>query len=196
MPKVAKAARGAAPRVMKGKIHFDDTPEFTPTLSPAQIFQAGAFGGTYWRPIKSKVTKKEYKDAYKEFPASWWKGLKPAQHLTRKWEDYDPAVNKYGTKVGASLEEWESSGWIAPADPYGWIQWYCRFYEGRRTADDARQISRWKNMHGRFMKRLIRMLLEKKKSHKDVADVSPAIAQTLLHWGIVITAADMKLVKI
>ena len=25
---------------------------------------------------------------------------------------------------------------------YGWFQWYCRFYQGRRTSDDIRQISR------------------------------------------------------
>lgn len=38
---------------------------------------------------------------------------------------------------------WESSGWIVESDPYGWFQWYCRFYQGRRCSDDARQISRW-----------------------------------------------------
>lgn len=25
----------------------------------------------------------------------------------------------------------------------GWFQWYCRFFLGRRTDDDTRQISRW-----------------------------------------------------
>ena len=37
---------------------------------------------------------------------------------------------------------WESSGWINPCDPYGWFQWYCWFYLGRRTSDDERQIGR------------------------------------------------------
>jgi hypothetical protein len=29
-------------------------------------------------------------------------------------------------QCGASLEEWEKSGWMREQDPYGWFQWYCR----------------------------------------------------------------------
>jgi hypothetical protein len=38
-------------------------------------------------------------------------------------------VNRYKVKCGASLEMWEQSGWIVAQDPYGWFQWYCRFYQ-------------------------------------------------------------------
>ena len=30
----------------------------------------------------------------------------------------------------------------------GWFMWYCRFYLGRRSRDDDRQIGRWKNCTG------------------------------------------------
>ena len=43
---------------------------------------------------------------------------------------------------------WESSGWIKECDPYGWFMWYTRFYLGRRTDDDERQIGRWKALTG------------------------------------------------
>ena len=39
-------------------IKFEDFPDFKPNLSPKEIFQLGSFGGTYWRPIYSSVTKK------------------------------------------------------------------------------------------------------------------------------------------
>ena len=42
---------------------------------------------------------------------------------------YNAEMNKYKVKCGASLQSWEQSGWIKPQDPYGWFQWYCRFYQ-------------------------------------------------------------------
>ena len=36
-----------------GLIVFKDYPEFTPNLTPQEIFEMGSFGGTYWRPIYS-----------------------------------------------------------------------------------------------------------------------------------------------
>ncbi|CAN0522126.1 unnamed protein product, partial [Scytosiphon promiscuus] len=44
-------------------------PEFRPNLTPKEILQMGSFGGTCFRPIKSSVTGKTYRDAWKEFPA-------------------------------------------------------------------------------------------------------------------------------
>jgi hypothetical protein len=29
-------------------------------------------------------------------------------------------------------------------DPRGWFQWYCRYFVGRRSRDDRRQIRRWR----------------------------------------------------
>ena len=62
--------------------------------------------------------------------------------LARRGE-YDESVNRFGVKCGGSLAMWESKGWISEQDPYGWFEWYCHFYSGRRSTDDDRQISRW-----------------------------------------------------
>ena len=90
----------------------------------------------------------------------------------------------------------QSSGWISDADPYGWFQWYCRFFQGRRCSDDARQISRWKGVagaKGRFKSQLCNKILAKigtgvseATAVQDVS-ISPVIRQTLFHWGLQIT---------
>ena len=43
---------------------------------------------------------------------------------------------------GTSLRFWENKGWINEIDPYGFFQWYFRYWLGRRSKDDERQISR------------------------------------------------------
>ena len=56
------------PQKKNGKLYFEDYPEFRPDLSPKEIFELGSFGGTYWRPITSRVTGKpvKLKDQHKE----------------------------------------------------------------------------------------------------------------------------------
>ena len=162
-----------------------NNPDFTPNLSPKQVFKRGAFGGTYFRPIKSSITGKSYKSnqVIREYPKSWFSGINIETHVSSS--KYDKKINKYGVKCGSSLEDWESSGWIDKQDPYGWFQWYCRYYKGRRSKDDERQIIRWKKLagpNGRFRKRLINMIKKKNTTYDD-EKVSPVIRQVLLHWG-------------
>lgn len=164
---------------------FKDFPDFCPNLTPKQILRMGSFGGTYFRDIKSSVTKRSYKgkDVIKEFPKSWFTGLDIDKTITAF--RYDKTVNTYGVKCGTSLESWEKAGWMHPQDPYGWFQWYCRFYNGRRTDDDARQVGRWLKAAGptgRFRKRLLNAI-QTKGSTKNDFSVSPVLRQTLQHWG-------------
>lgn len=170
-------------------IHFDDYPDFTPNLTPQQMFQLGSFGGTYWRPIYSKTNKRNYKNVHKKYPKSWWRGI-PEDHLSSP--DYDTQKNKYGVKVGLSLEYWEAKKWMHPKHPYGWVHWYCDFYQGKRSEDDERQIQRWKGLagpKGRFMRFLVTQILKKNSEYNDET-VSPKIRQVLQHWGYVLTKTD------
>lgn len=167
-------------------IKFKDYPEFRPNLTPKDIFKLGSFGGTYWRPINSGVTKKSYKNQHKEFN---FKGI-PEYKLTSPV--CDVTVNKYKVHSGTSLKYWESKKWIKKQDPYGWVQWYCRFYEGRRTPDDKRQIDRWLKFAGptgRFRVRLINMIKRKGTKYNDYT-ISPVIRQGLQQWAYKLTKAD------
>ena len=171
------------------KLHND----FKPNLSPIMVLKMGSFGGTYFRPIYSSVTKKKYtsNSVIKEYPKSWFKGIDIDKMVIS--EKYDKNVNKYKVKCGSSLDDWEGSGWIKSQDPYGWFQWYCRYYVGRRTDDDERQIKRWTALagtNGRFRKRLINMI-KKKGSDVDDFTISPVIRQTLQHWGYKLKKKDL-----
>jgi len=165
---------------------------FRPNRSPEEVLRAGAFGGTYFRNIYSSVTKTQYTKAYSDLPHQWIQGLTPSSHLARSWKGYSTEVNKYKAKCGQTLEDWEGSGWITNHDPYGWFQWYCRFFQGRRCDDDERQISRWNKccgVKGRWKSNLIGKVLIAGKAYDDVS-VSPVVRQTLLHWAFELTEAE------
>ena len=108
-----------------GDLIFLDYPNFRPNLTPKEVLQMGSFGGTYFRPITSSVTKLSYKDVWKELPADWLVGLKINSQVASS--TYSKSVNKYNETCGGDLEMWESSGWITSIDPYGWFMWYCRY---------------------------------------------------------------------
>lgn len=174
---------------MPKTLKFKDYPDFKPNMTPREIFRQGSFGGTYWRPIYSKITNKHYKNQHKKYPKTWWSGI-PDNLLVS--ESCDKTKNKYGVNVGTSLDFWESKGWITEHNPYGWVDWYCGFYNGKRGPDDERQIARWKSLaglNGRFRKWLINIIKKKNGSWNDYA-ISPKIRQTLLHWGYELTYND------
>lgn len=170
---------------------FNDYPDFCPNLIPKEVIQSGVFGGTYFRNIISGITGKKYKDVWKEFPKDWFNGLDIEKYVTS--QKIDKSINKYKTQMGGNLDMWESSGWITKIDPYGWFQWYCRFYLGRRTSDDKRQIKRWLNtcgINGRFRISLIREIMRSKSKKYNDYIIKPVARQGLLHWAYELTKKD------
>lgn len=181
-------------RDKEGYLHFPDYPDFCPNLTPKEVLHRGSFGGTYFRDINSSVLGKRLRgrDAIAELPKEWFEGLN-LKYLACS-QVYDPSVNKYGVRCGGGLDMWENSGWIDGQDPYGWFQWYCHFYLGRRTSDDDRQISRGKGVigaKGRWRNNLIGKIARGGKAFDDY-NVSPVIRQALQHWGYVLTEKDAK----
>ena len=120
-------------RMQRGFSYFRTEPagrnfaaEFTPDLTPKQMLRLGVFGGKYMT------------DCLKEFPASWFTHAKLSSGCRRA------SLNYFKVNASQSLAVWRRSNWIHPQDPRGWFQWYCRYYMGRRSRDDARQIRRWR----------------------------------------------------
>jgi len=105
---------------------FDDG--FYPDLRPKQMLELGVFGGKYLN------------DCQDEFPQSWFRSAKLSPLRS------DPALNLFGIRASQTLSQWREKGWIRDQDPRGWFQWYCRYYLGRRSDDDERQIKRWRAM--------------------------------------------------
>ena len=94
---------------------------------------------------------------------------------------YDVIVNKYGVKCRTSLRFWENKSWINEIDHYGLFQLYFRYWLGRRSQDDERQINRWKKIVGRFRDKLLKMIKDT-GSEFDGYSVSPEIGQILFNW--------------
>jgi hypothetical protein len=182
-----------AKRQLNRQLVFPDFPDFRPNLTPREIFDLGSFGGTYWRPIKSDVTKATHHDAYLAYPPAWFAGI-PKTHLVTPWSEYDKSINAYGVRVGTTLEFWESKGWMRKTHPYGWVQWYCGFFAGDRGPDDQRQVKRWIQTAGpnsRFRLALSNLIRAKGKTYSDIT-VSPKRRQTLQHWAYRLTAEDYR----
>ena len=58
----------------EGVLIFSDAKDFRPNMTPKEVLQAGSFGGTYFRPIKSSVTGLNYNKMWDELPQDWLKG--------------------------------------------------------------------------------------------------------------------------
>ena len=65
-----------------GVLVFEDEEEFHPNMTPKEVLQAGSFGGTYFRPIKSSVTGLKYDKMWNELPQNWLEGLKVSKTIS------------------------------------------------------------------------------------------------------------------
>ena len=79
--------------------------DFSTNKTPFEVIKEGAFGGTYFREIYSKVNGKWYKKSWKEFDQ-----LKNIDQKYYCSDSYNVSVNKCGVKCGTSLRFRENKG--------------------------------------------------------------------------------------
>ncbi|WNE41024.1 MAG: hypothetical protein mread185_000481 [Mycoplasmataceae bacterium] len=133
--------------------------DFWPKLTPEQMLNYGVFEGKYLN------------DCQEELPEEWF-----INSRDKRSEIADVKFNYFKTKSRQSLRTWQEKKWIIGDDPRGWFQWYCRYYLGRRTDYDNKQIARWKS----FKRHLGQ--IRKNCSVKDL-NCRPRQRQALLQWA-------------
>lgn len=134
-------------------------PDFRPDLSPKKMLDLGIFGGLY------------FSDKPTEYPKAWFAKAKLSPDKKRHKE-----LNFFGVNASQPLAVWQKKGWINPQDPHGWFEWYCRYYMGRRSSDDARQIKRWQAIRRHIMQ-------VKNNCRKGDIFCRPRQRQAILHWA-------------
>jgi len=122
---------------------------FKPLLTPYQMLELGVFDGDY------------FSGDFSDF-------------------DFSPTVstsNLFMEGASQPKEVWLEKGWITEEDPYGWFQWYTRYYHGRRIPElDNWQIGRYNSFtarHGAQVRKNGNGDLSKRMKQR----------QALLHWG-------------
>eukprot|EP00762_Andalucia_godoyi_P006449 ANDGO_02941.mRNA.1 hypothetical protein len=104
--------------------------DFAPAYDPAQLLLLGIFEGHF------------FNDCILEYPREWFEQALQQNKLSP--EKPDPTLNCFGVKSRLSLKEWKERGWVAGEDRRGWMEWYFRYWLGRRDPEvDKFQIEQW-----------------------------------------------------
>lgn len=156
---------------------------FTPDLTPSQMLRQGIFGGSYFG-VEKFESKYNYSILFNTFDDD----ITEDMYLGDK---YRPKLNKFNVRSGMPYQYWKDMGWMNERDPFGWFEWYCKYFSGMRGDDDDRQIIRWQNfsgVKGRWRNRIYSRINETKDWN-----ISPVIQQSLLHWGYMVNEYDYEL---
>jgi hypothetical protein len=114
---------------------MSDHPEFQPVYTPLEMLRMGVFEGRYLDPNSD------------EYPEEWREHM---MYFSTEKHNY------FGVKSRQPLSAWRENGWIDLQDPRGWFEWYCRFWLGRRSRDDHRQIMRWRSFGARHSGQILK----------------------------------------
>lgn len=135
---------------------------FTPSYTPMEMLDMGVMLDChYFNKVKGVPAK------YRNHPK-----------VNQPKDTPDASKNHYGVKSRQSLKEWEDKGWIYKEDAAGWIEWFIKYFEGRRIPDeDDRQIKRWRSFVARHQAQV------DAKCKKSDKSCNTKQRQGLLNWA-------------
>jgi len=142
---------------MSDFITFKDKSNFKTCFNPVEMFMMGIFGNAYIQ-INTDLPK-EFLDELEKL--EYKKLSKPDFKMNHFFQG----------ECGSDLNWWKEKNLINEEDPNGWVEWYIKFYYGRRHKDDDRQIKR----HRAFVARHLGIINKHPNSDKS--------KQNLLHWA-------------
>ena len=156
--------------------------DFKPMFSPKIMLKKGIFGGEYFYNYKFNS----------DLPRSFFIGIDKSYYCSSK---YDPLKNSFKVRSGQTREEWKKNGGMQIDDERGWLEWYCKYFLGRRHIDDERQIKRslsFCGAKGRWRNSIYSKINSYGINIKSSSNFSKRIQQSLLHWSYCINEKDYK----
>lgn len=136
-------------------------PNFAPSYTPKEMLEMGVFEGKYINVVDG-------------LPKGWYKIKK----VLKTSDQPDVSINYYGIKSRQPLDVWRKNGWTATNSPYGWFEWYCLYFCGRRLdKEDEWQINRWRSFVARHSGQV---MIKCKPGDKSCHTKQ---RQALLQWG-------------
>ena len=111
---------------------FLNLPGFNPHYTPREILELGVFGGTYFVKYRSQ----------QGLPKELFEGLPTIKYDALV---YDKNNNYFQVDAHQRRRDFNMPNDARVLDPFGWFQWYCRFFYGRRSSSDNYRLAQWKD---------------------------------------------------
>lgn len=148
---------------------FLTLPGFNPHYTPREILELGVFGGTYFSKYRSQ----------QGLPKELFEGLPIEKYDAAS---FDVNNNYFQVNADQRRRDFNMPNEFRMIDPFGWFQWYCNFFYGRKTGADVHRSAQWKDELQTIMFYINKACELQEKPLTDLT-VEPVWRQQALNFG-------------